>query len=277
MHKIIKQVSEKTNIPEHLAWSLLSFITNKDRAYLQFFDVTLTSQEEQQLAMYIEQMTVHHKPLAYIIGWVPFLDLHLKIKAPTLIPRPETEYWVNKVISWMKNKKAFDITILDIGTGSGCIALSLAHAFPQATVYGVDIAQTAIMLAQENAKNNTIENAYFLQSDLFEQIPADVKFDLIISNPPYINPAVQLERSVQDWEDHGALFAHHDGLYIIKKIIQNAAHYLKKNETLDYQLIIEIDEDQGDALQTLVANNKDFMDIVVQQDQFHRDRTIWIK
>ncbi|MBV8661208.1 MAG: peptide chain release factor N(5)-glutamine methyltransferase [Candidatus Dependentiae bacterium] len=276
MLKIINQIVAKTNLLPHEAWWLLEFITGKNRAELQFLDVQLTPQEEEKLATYIQQISIDHKPLAYILGWVPFLDLTLNVTPPTLIPRPETEFWVEQLIAMIKKSGIENLTILDIGTGSGCIALSLAQAFPKSQIYAVDIAETAIALAQKNAKQNNISNVIFLQSNLFNELPAHLQFDIIVSNPPYIDPAAHLQASVLDWEDHGALFAMNHGLSIIEQIMMQAKSHLTKNNTLDYQLIMEIDVSQGDIIKQL-GKDCGFNHVEIQKDQFNRDRTAWIK
>ena len=276
MKNIIQKIVEATNLSPQQAWWLLEFVTDKHRSQLQFASQQLTDNQQKKLDEYIQQIAIGHKPLAYILGWVPFLDLKLLVTPPTLIPRPETESWVNELISVIKKSDAKNLTILDIGTGSGCIALSLAQAFPTATVYALDIAQTAITLAQQNALENNIVNITCLQSDLLSSLPANLKFDMIVSNPPYIDPAAQLEISVLNWEDHGALFASNHGMYIINTIAQQEKNYLKKNDELDYQLVIEIDASQGAIVQKLLENC-DFTNIEIRKDQFDRDRTAWAK
>ena len=154
--------------------------------------------------------------------------------------------------------------------------MSLAQALPSAQIYALDIANSALELAQKNAELNQIKNITFLQSDLFSNLPADIKFDLIVSNPPYIDPAVQLDQSVAAWEDHGALFAPDHGLQIIEQIIQQAKNYLKKNNELEYQLVMEIDVSQGDIVKKICANCG-FESVEIKKDQFDRDRTVWIK
>lgn len=276
MNQIINQIIEQTKLSRQQAWWLLEFVTGKNRAQLQFSDTQLTPQEQEKLATYIQEISVHHKPLAYILGWVPFLDLKLIVTPPTLIPRPETEFWVEQLIAMIKNSGIEKLTILDIGTGSGCIALSLAHALPQSQVYAVDIAQSALALAQKNALQNNISNVTFIQSDLFSNLPTNLQFDLIVSNPPYIDPAAKLDASVLDWEDHDALFASNHGLQIIEQIMMQTKNHLKRNDAIDYQLIMEIDVSQGEVVKKL-GIDCGFSHVEIHKDQFDRDRTVWIK
>ena len=276
MKNIIQKIVATTNLSIQQAWWLLEFVTNKTKALLQFSHESLTTNQEQQLEEYMQQISVDEKPLAYILGWVPFLDLKIFVTPPTLIPRPETEHWVDELINSIKKSGAQNLTILDLGTGSGCIALSLAQAFPQSKVYALDIALSAIALAQKNAIENDITNITFLQSDLFNNLPQNLQFDLIVSNPPYINPTAQLDASVLNWEDHGALFANDEGMHIINQIACQAKSYLKKNDELDYQLVIEIDACQGNIVKNVVKNYE-FTTIEIHKDQFDRDRTTWAK
>jgi len=276
MNKIIKQITQSTNLSTQQAWWLLEFITNSSRSHLQFSSENLTESQQKLLDESLEQVSVHHKPLAYILRWVPFLDLKLFVAPPTLIPRPETESWVHDLITMIKNDTTDTLTILDVGTGSGCIALSLAQAFPSSDVYALDIADSAITLTKKNAVENNITNITCLQSDLFSNVPTNLKFDLIVSNPPYINPTAQLDLSVVNWEDHNALFADNQGLQIIEKIIAQSKNYLKSNDKLTYQLVMEIDVSQGNVVKKLFKNNS-FKHIEIKKDQFERDRTVWIK
>lgn len=194
-----------------------------------------------------------HKPIAYIIGNIPFGDLTINVRPPLLIPRPETESWVYALIETVRNFRDQPLTILDLCTGTGCIALALAHALPKARVIGVDISPVAIAQAQENAERNNISNVTFIESDLYVAVER-LQFDLIVTNPPYIDPALydQLEPSVRLWEDAGALIAPHAGLATIEKIIIQAHQYLKPNDTRDMpSLVVEIDYMQSDAVQKL--------------------------
>ena len=276
MLKIINHIVQSTNLTTQQAWWLLEFITNKNRLQLQFSSESITPTQQQKLNEYINQIAAHHKPLAYILGWVPFLSLKLLVAPPTLIPRPETEMWVDELISMIKNNTKKPLTILDIGTGSGCIALSLAQAFPTAQIYAVDIASSAIELAQKNAIENKVKNIAFLESNLFENLPENLKFDLIVSNPPYINPLAKLDSSVLAWEDHKALFANNKGLQIIEQIAEKAHNYLKKNDDLSYQFVMEIDSLQGNIIKNILKKHA-FNKIEIKKDQFERHRTVWMK
>jgi len=174
---------------------------------------------QEHIDQIIYEMGHNQKPLAYCLGSTPFLDLTLAIAPPTLIPRQETEQMCHWIREAYADKKISHI--LDIGTGSGCIALSLAKAFPQVSVTATDISAEAITLAQQNAKKNNVTNVTFKKTSL---LPSEMtSIDLIVSNPPYLSSSEweSLDPSVKEWEDKRALIADDDGLAIYKAIIDN--------------------------------------------------------
>lgn len=236
------------------AWIILAYITHTSQtALIARATISLDAAQQEFLKKSIHEHTVLHKPIAYIIGNIPFGDLTINVRPPLLIPRPETESWVYALIETVRNFRDQPLTILDLCTGTGCIALALAHALPKARVIGVDISPVAIAQAQENAERNNISNVTFIESDLYVAVER-LQFDLIVTNPPYIDPALydQLEPSVRLWEDAGALIAPHAGLATIEKIIIQAHQYLKPNDTRDMpSLVVEIDYMQSDAVQKL--------------------------
>jgi len=171
------------------------------------------------------------------------------------------------------------ITILDIATGSGCIALALAYHLPQIHVIGLDIAPSAIALAEKNKKFNNIVNAQFILSDLFSALPANTQADLIVANPPYIAESEKstLEKSVTEWEDPLALFAQDNGLAIIKKIITNAKLFLKNNTEMKNkkipQLIIEIGYQQGNVVKNFMIESG-YKEVHVCKDLGNKERYV---
>jgi release factor glutamine methyltransferase len=269
-------ITQHTELSAQEACWLLQHITQKSQAEL-LTTSRLSDQELEKLDHAILQIKNHHKPLAYILGFVPFLDLKIQVKAPILIPRHETEEWVAKIIEQFQPLQAKIKNICDLGTGSGCIALALAKNFPQADITAIDINPQALDLAAHNAQLNNIKNITFLQSDLFDQLPKNLKFDLIVSNPPYIDPACrpQLPVQVLKWEDHQALFAQDSGLHIITKILQNSVQFLQKNSTLPAQLVFEIDHDQHEEI--LKRARLLGWQAQTQQDSFKKWRTMWCK
>ena len=169
---------------QHVARLLLQKVTGKSLvALLSDQQCMLTDEQKKQLAVFLTEHTQQHKQLQYILGSVPFGDLEIIVEPPTLIPRPETEEWVLGLAQQLQTLNNKKLTILDMCTGSGVIALSLAKALPQAIVYAVDSEVKALQLAQKNADFNGISTVKFVQSDLFSSLPEDLSFDLIVANP----------------------------------------------------------------------------------------------
>ena len=276
MKQFVNQITATTDLSPLQAWWLLEHITNKTKQQLMLHN-NLSTDEINKLNDAIDELSKHHKPLAYLLGWVPFLDLKIKVEPPILIPRHETEEWVAKLIEKFQKFKGDIQTILDIGTGSGCIALALAKNFPHAKVTAVDINPKALDLAQRNATLNDIQNIEFLQSDLFTELPTNNRFDLIVSNPPYIDPAEAptLSAQVRNWEDQGALFASDQGMAIITQILQKSGNFLTNTTKLPVQLVIEIDRNQKDRV--IALTNKFGWDATAHKDSFGQWRTIWCK
>lgn len=267
VHELIAQcaaslTSEVTaDSATHYAWWLIENLTKQSRAsLLAQKTIALSSTQRATLETWLDDIVIRHKPLAYILGTTPFINLTMLVEPPTLIPRPETEEWVEHLIVRYTPLKNEPLRLLDLCTGTGCIALSCAKAFPKATVIGSDISENALTLARKNAQLNHITNATFVHSDLFAQLPPQ-KFDLILANPPYIAPEERttLAPSVTEWEDPRALFADEKGLGIIKKIIQQAPHWLANNALIISHnlpnLAIEIGHTQEKAVVSLVAHN----------------------
>ncbi|MFA5306462.1 MAG: peptide chain release factor N(5)-glutamine methyltransferase [Candidatus Babeliales bacterium] len=190
--------------------------------------ITLTKPHQQQLDQELHARIDEHKPLAYILGSVPFCNLDILVEPPILIPRPETEEWVSWLIEQCTPVRNQACTILDLCTGTGCIALALAQALPHARVTGVDKNPTAIALAQKNKDHNALSNVEFVQGDLCAPLPQDICYDLIVSNPPYIaeKEYQSLAPEITHWEDKQALVAPNDGLEFYQRLAYEAARFL---------------------------------------------------
>lgn len=208
------------------------------------------------------------KPLQYIVGTAPFYDLTLKVNKDVLIPRFETEYLVEKTINYAKKYFSNKINILDIGTGSGAIAISLKKHL-DSNVTASDISAKALEIAKENAINNNAKIT-FIKSDIFENIKG--KFDIIISNPPYIAYDEEIEDIVKNNEPHIALYAKDNGLYFYKKIINQAKKYLNKKSILAF----EIGMTQGHSLKEYASIYFKGSKIFVEKDLTERDRYLFI-
>lgn len=264
----LRMVYGDSTLCHQYAWWLLEKLTGKTKAQLIAQDIIpLTTTDHNKLQDWLHKLVDEHMPIQYILGSAPFNGVDIIVKPPTLIPRPETEEWVINLIDQLraihpacpsKEAKTEGFTILDLCTGSGCIAVALAKALPHATIYAVDISNTALLLTQENCKHNRITNVTCIKSDLFNALPKGISFDLIVSNPPYITEDewCSLDVSVTHWEDKTALVAKDDGLAIIKRIIHDAPTFLKANSDIQShnipQLTIEIGYKQGPSVQHLM-------------------------
>lgn len=207
-------------------------------------------------------------PIQYIIGEAWFMGNYFKVTPDVLIPRDETEILVTKAIELIKQYNFEDV--LDIGTGSGCIACTIAKN-TNATVLGIDISSDALRIALDNVTKLGINNkAVFRKSDLFEKVRDGEAFDIIVSNPPYIPIGTELSKEVL-YEPHNALFAEENGLQLYRKIIEQAPDYL----TQDGYLMFELGIGEGNSVKELMT--KDFEDIVIEKDLAGIDRIIYGK
>lgn len=281
LNEISSKLSEHDSPLEKHQKSLwiLEKITGKNQSEILVQDnIELTEEQKQKLEEIINKHVKEHMPLQYIIGSIPFLDLEIFVEPPILIPRPETEYWCWELINKLNNLQNKNISILDIGTGTGCIAISLAKAFPESNVFAVDISAKALDLAQKNVKHNNIENVTLIESDLFQNLSGKT-FDLIVSNPPYICEAEfeQLDLSVKNWEDYKALVCRDNGLEIIKRIIQQAPDYIKYNKDIIKNdipnLVLEIGYLQGKDVSQFMKENK-FINVELMKDLAGKDRVV---
>ncbi len=210
---------------------LLSHVLHLQRIQLYTnFDRPLS---ENELGMFKELLKrrLSHEPLQYILGETEFMGLKFAVDPRVLIPRPDTEILVETVIN--KIKKSFsptdDVRVLDIGTGSGCIAISLAKLLPNTTVTAIDISSEAIDLASVNAeKNGLFDKIYFLKKNFLTDHSGDEKFHCIVSNPPYISNGEYdlLPSEVKKFEPRMALADGEDGLTLFKKIATYASQWL---------------------------------------------------
>lgn len=266
---------------EQYAWWTLEAITGKKKLNLILGRTVALSQNQQaQLDSWIDKIVNEHMPLAYLLGSIPFESLDILVEPPTLIPRPETEEWTVNLIDQLKLLKNQKLTILDLCSGSGCIALTLAKAFPESIVYAVDISDKAIALGKKNAKHNDIQNVKFIQSDLFNELDTQTLFDIIVSNPPYISfdEFQELDASVATWEDKQALVAADNGTAIINDIIEDAPDYLNTTseiatKTKIPQLVLEIGYKQGKIVKDLMRS-AGWIDVKMRKDLEGKDRVV---
>ncbi len=222
------------------------------------------------------QLLKDEQPIQYILGETEFCGYPFKVNASTLIPRPETEELVEWIVKQQAALNKQQLHILDIGTGSGCIAISLAKKLPEAKVYALDISEKALTMSRQNAELNNVNvefiEANILKSDTWSSNLENLKFDIIVSNPPYVREKEkkQMKANVLNNEPHLALFVKDENpLQFYKAIIE----FSKSNLNSDGMLFFEINEFLGkEMIQLLVDNN--FKDIVLKQDIFKKDRMI---
>lgn len=191
-----------------------------------------------------------HEPMQYILGKAEFYGLDFKVNKNVLIPRPDTEVLVEKVISSVKNNS---YTILDIGTGSGCIPISILANCPNAKAYAADISADAIEVAKENAKLNNVDNKItFLNIDILNDFP-DFSIDCIVSNPPYIEEEVipTLMEDVKGYEPDIALNGGPDGLVFYRRIAQEGYKILRKGGLIAF----EVGYTQAKAVEEILIKN----------------------
>lgn len=265
---------------QQVAFLLLEKVTGKTRvALIGEKNFALTQKEDEHLRQMLEEHLVHRKPLQYILGSVPFGDVEILVEPPLLIPRPETEAWVMNLVVQLKNLHNQNLKILDMCTGSGAVALALAHALPKVTIYAVDIDVQAVKLARKNAHFNHLTNIHFLESDLFAHVPQELKFDLIVTNPPYISHEeyCDLDPMVKQWESPKALVAQENGLACIKALIEQAPEHLKHNDELLQagigNFFCEIGYRQGDAVKALL-HVQGYKNVSILKDLAGHDRVV---
>lgn len=208
------------------------------------------------------------EPIQYILGETEFFGLKFRVNPGVFIPRPETEILVETVL-----KFATRLSILDIATGSGCIAISLAKFIPNLEITATDISDKAIEIAESNARlNNVADRVKFAKSDLFAALSSNLAaFDMIVSNPPYI-PSAQIRnlQSEVKFEPAMALDGGSDGLDFYRRIISNSPDYLKENGFL----IMEMGFNQKEAIKNIFQSSKNFKILKIVKDYNNIDRVI---
>lgn len=224
---------------------LLSMVRGDSLAGLLAWTDRLLSPEESKLFAQLVARRESGEPLAYIVGYKGFYDLDFIVTKDTLIPRPETELLVDKVLE----KTEGNLDFLDIGTGSGAIAITVAKHQPTWRITGTDISSSALDVAKRNAEKLNIQNISWKQGNLFEALSGKTTFDVIVSNPPYIDENDSaLERNVVDFEPRQALISPDNGLAHLKSIITGAKDYLKRPGLL----FLEHGYQQGQAVAQLL-------------------------
>ena len=229
-------------------------------------DIALTAEQEALLDNAIERLK-NQEPIQYILGYCDFCGLRFKVTPATLIPRPET----SELVEWIASEVTGKESILDIGTGSGCIAVSLANKIPQSDVTAWDISPDALAVATENSKTNGCA-VTFKQVDILAYQPTGEQFDIIVSNPPYIkeNEKEAMHSNVLDWEPHTALFVpDSDPLLFYRTIAEKGLTILKSGGRLYFEINRAHGKETIDMLLSL-----GYTDIELHKDFADNDRMI---
>ena len=208
------------------------------------------------------------RPIQYVVGDVDFYNSIINVNESVLIPRFETELLVEKLIKYIKIKFTNDIDVLDMCTGSGCIAISMKKEI-NCNMDAVDISEEALKVARENSHLNGVD-INFIESDLFSCI--NNKYNVIVSNPPYISYSEDIMDLVKNNEPNIALYAEDNGLYFYKKILNNIKNYLKD----DFIIAFEIGMNQASDIVEIINDNLSNIEISVEKDLNNRDRFIFI-
>ena len=250
-------------------------------------DIRLSESEMLKIHFAVKDL-LKNKPIQYIVGETEFCELKFKVNENVLIPRPETSEMVYKIVnespshqvtkSPSQSRKANSqqpLSILDIGTGSGCIAISLAKLFPKAQVYALDISEDALKVARGNAINNKV-NITFIQDDILSlNNDIETKFDIIVSNPPYVRELEKAEMldNVLKWEPDKALFvSNEDPLIFYRKILEFAKSHLKENG----EIWFEINEYLGKEM-TELCKEFGFPNVIIHKDFRGKERIMNLK
>lgn len=216
----------------------------------------------------ILERLLKHEPIQYILGEAYFYGMNLKVDRSTLIPRPETEELTDLIVNANRED---DLRVLDIGTGSGAIAIALSRNLPYSKVTAIDISADALNIATENAKNLHAD-IHFIEEDVFTYFPAPGSFDIIVSNPPYIDESekASMESNVLDYEPHGALFVpdSHPLIYY-SRILEIASTALTANG----RLYFEINPRHAAELKAM-TENEGFSDVNVIKDIHGKERFV---
>ncbi len=272
-HDINKRLSQAYEDKEAAAVTFLllekSFALSKLNV-LMGKDDELTAEERDELARKVERLQ-QNEPIQYVVGEADFYGLTFVVNNNVLIPRPETECLVDAVVRFIKQKDNRKKDILDIGCGSGCIALALKKTIPEANVTAIDISAKALEVAQANANKLSV-SVKFEQTDILRAVPPLDTYDVIVSNPPYIRYVERdgMNPNVLDYEPQEALFVPDDNpLLYYKAITQYATKALRDGGMLAF----EINRLYGKEVANEMADNG-LVDVNIDKDMYNNDRIV---
>lgn len=272
LRKAVQQLKEnKIEEPMLKARLLLCYILKVEKEYLVIHsEEEIRKQEEEEYKKAIQKL-VKGYPLQYITHYQEFMKLDFYVDENVLIPRADTEITVEEVIMYCRKQEKKGLRVLDLCTGSGAIAISVKKYVPNCELVAVDISKDALEVAKKNAKQHEVDITWVL-SNLFEEVKG--KFDVIVSNPPYIKKEVikTLDKQVQ-CEPILALDGGEDGLDFYKKIIEQAPDYLKENG----KIFLEIGYEQKQEVLGIIEKTKQYKMVECKKDLAGNDRMIMAK
>ena len=250
---------------ENDAWYLLEYVTGRNRTWYFMNMTSEVRKEEQERYQELIEVRKKHIPLQHITGEQEFMGLSFLVNEHVLIPRQDTEI----LVEWVLKVLQPGMTVLDMCTGSGCILVSLAKFVDGILVTGADISKQALEVAKHNAQKHNVD-ATFVQSDLFETI--EMKYDVIVSNPPYIRTDVieGLKEEVKLHDPYIALDGKEDGLYFYRKIVEESVKFLNPGG----KLYFEVGYDQGCEVKELMEA-QGFKEVAVKKDLAGLDRVVF--
>lgn len=264
----LKDVYPETEV-QGLTRIILEFVTGWNFTQQQFNKQSGIPEAQRKEIIQITKRLKNHEPIQYILGETEFYGLKLKVAPAVLIPRPETEELVKLVLDKNKNQRP---GILDIGTGSGCIALALKNNINEAKISGVDISESALDIAKENARLNRLEVNFFNADILYWEKYVWNNYDIIVSNPPYVRESekTQMHENVLNYEPQTALFVDDsDPLIFYRKIAEFAKAYLNDRGHLFFEINENLDKEMHDML-----NGLGFREIELKSDINGKKRMI---
>lgn len=276
------QLSEKkTRTPLLDAEVLLCAVLKLDRLYLYIQRNRQLTEKEQEVFESMLTKRLEGMPVQYILGHQEFMGLDFYVEEGVLIPRPDTEILVETVLDWVKEKglSKTDVppwTIVDLGTGSGAITVSLAKYIPNSTLYSVDISQRALAVGEKNAVHNGVrEQIAFLEGDLFQPLEEKAlqgKIDILVSNPPYIprRDIQGLQVEVAGYEPALALDGGEDGLDFYRRIAAEGPRFLRQGGFM----ALEVGHDQAEAVMTLMKERGSYGHIQKHKDLAGIERVV---
>ena len=262
------EVREELGDNEHEADWIITYVTNMSQEDFIKNPREITSEEYKEIMDIVARRNMG-EPLQYILVETEFMGLTFKVNEDVLIPRQDTETLVETVVKKIKDK---NVKVLDIGTGSGCVGISIAKLCPNAEVTLLDYSDAVLEVAEENAKLNGV-NVNFVRCDILEEIP-EGKFDVIVSNPPYIetDTIFSLDNIVSRYEPTEALDGGFDGLIFYQRIAELASEIMEDNSFIAF----EIGYNQGEAV-TEILDEAEFSSIKVIDDPCDNERVVTAK